>query len=223
MRTPHGLLQNDQERAWRGEHGDAYNRRSPGNEEANYQLFRQIFGGIHGGLSGQFRPIDTVLELGAGTGANVRALSRVIPLARFDAVEVNAQACEVLMNSSPCSLVLNFSVLDWKPDRAYDLVLSKGLLIHIAPEDLIQAYDTIHQAARRWILLAEYYNPTRVAIPYRGQNNLLWKADYAGEMLERYPDLHLVDYGFVYRRDRYPQDDITWFLLEKRPIEGAAA
>jgi spore coat polysaccharide biosynthesis protein SpsF len=26
-----------------------------------------------------------------------------------------------------------------------------------------------------------------------------------------------VDYGFAYRRDpNFPQDDITWFLLEKR-------
>ena len=30
-------------------------------------------------------------------------------------------------------------------------------------------------------------------------------------------DLRLVDYGFSYHRDRaFPQDDITWFLLEKR-------
>jgi spore coat polysaccharide biosynthesis protein SpsF len=27
----------------------------------------------------------------------------------------------------------------------------------------------------------------------------------------------LVDYGFAYHRDpNFPQDDITWFLLEKR-------
>ena len=37
-----------------------------------------------------------------------------------------------------------------------------------------------------------------------------------GEMLDRYSDLHLVDYGFVWRRDVFAQDDLTWFLLEKR-------
>ena len=35
-------------------------------------------------------------------------------------------------------------------------------------------------------------------------------------MLDRYSDLKLVDYGFVYRRDpNFRQDDATWFLMEK--------
>jgi spore coat polysaccharide biosynthesis protein SpsF len=36
-------------------------------------------------------------------------------------------------------------------------------------------------------------------------------------MLEKYPDLQLIDYGFCYKRDpAFPQDDATWFLLEKK-------
>jgi spore coat polysaccharide biosynthesis protein SpsF len=36
-------------------------------------------------------------------------------------------------------------------------------------------------------------------------------------MLEKYPDLKLIDYGFCYKRDpAFPQDDVTWFLLGKR-------
>ena len=35
--------------------------------------------------------------------------------------------------------------------------------------------------------------------------------------MHRHPQLQLVDYGFDYRRDpNFPQDDITWFLMEKR-------
>jgi spore coat polysaccharide biosynthesis protein SpsF len=42
----------------------------------------------------------------------------------------------------------------------------------------------------------------------------------AGEMMERYPDLALVDYGFLYHKDPvFPQDDITWFLMEKRKVD----
>jgi hypothetical protein len=45
----------------------------------------------------------------------------------------------------------------------------------------------------------------------------LYKRDFAGEMLDRYPDLQLVDYGFSYHRDQnFPQDDANWFLLEKK-------
>ncbi len=35
--------------------------------------------------------------------------------------------------------------------------------------------------------------------------------------MDRHPDLELLDYGFAYQRDpNFAQDDITWFLMEKR-------
>jgi hypothetical protein len=35
-------------------------------------------------------------------------------------------------------------------------------------------------------------------------------------LLDLYRELKLVNYGFVYHRDpSFPQDDFTWFLLEK--------
>jgi spore coat polysaccharide biosynthesis protein SpsF len=62
----------------------------------------------------------------------------------------------------------------------------------------------------------EYYNPSPVSVPYRGHNDRLFKRDFAGEMLNKYPNLKALDYGFVYRRDpNFPLDDVTWFLMEK--------
>lgn len=209
-------MRSEQERAWAGEHGDDYNRRSPGDERANLVLFERIFGGVNGGLSGQFKPLNTILELGAGQGANLRALHRLIPEAELTALELNRQAADVLIPTAGCRRVIHASVLEWEPDRTWDLVMTKGLLIHIPPDKLPFVYDTLWRAASRWILICEYYNPVPVNVPYRGCNNLLWKRDFAGEMLDHYSELRLVDYGFVYRRDEHPQDDVTWFLLEKR-------
>jgi spore coat polysaccharide biosynthesis protein SpsF len=49
----------------------------------------------------------------------------------------------------------------------------------------------------------------------------LFKRDFAGELLDRFSDLRLIDYGFVYRRDtHFPLDDISWFLFEKTQING---
>jgi spore coat polysaccharide biosynthesis protein SpsF len=62
----------------------------------------------------------------------------------------------------------------------------------------------------------EYYNSSPVSIEYRGEIDRLFKRDFAGEMLEIYPDLKLIDYGFTYHRDFFPDDDTTWFLLEKK-------
>jgi len=55
-----------------------------------------------------------------------------------------------------------------------------------------------------------------VEITYHGHKNRLFKRDFAGEMLDQFSDLKLIDYGFIYHRDlTFPQDDISWFLLEK--------
>jgi pseudaminic acid biosynthesis-associated methylase len=108
------------------------------------------------------------------------------------------------------------SILDYAANAQHDFVLIKGVLIHLSPEKLPQVYDLMHQSSARYICLAEYYSPRPVAIPYRGHTDKLFKRDFAGEMLDRFPDLCLTDYGFVYRRDpNFPQDDLTWFLLEK--------
>ena len=38
---------------------------------------------------------------------------------------------------------------------------------------------------------------------------------FSGELIENF-GLKLIDYGFIYHRDRFaPQDDMHWFLLEK--------
>ena len=72
------------------------------------------------------------------------------------------------------------------------------------------------KASNRYILIGEYYNPTPVTINYRGHDDRLFKRDFAGEMLDKHRNLKLVDYGFLYHRDNYfDQDDINWFLLEK--------
>ena len=81
------------------------------------------------------------------------------------------------------------------------------------------AYERLYEASNRYILVAEYYNPSVVEISYRGHSGRLWKRDFAGEMMDKYPDLKLVDYGFIYHRDlAFPADDVTWFLMEKRGL-----
>ena len=111
----------------------------------------------------------------------------------------------------------NQSILDFKPSRTYDLTLIKGVLIHLNPDVLPEVYDRLVETTGRYLVVAEYYNPSPVAIPYRGHDDRLFKRDFAGEIMERHRSLKLVDYGFAYRHDPdFPQDDITWFLMEKR-------
>ncbi|HQR83202.1 MAG TPA: pseudaminic acid biosynthesis-associated methylase, partial [Thiotrichales bacterium] len=109
------------------------------------------------------------------------------------------------------------SILNYSVEQQFDLVFSKGVLIHLAPEMLPEVYDKMVEASSRYVLIAEYYNPSPAEIPYRGHSNKMFKRDFSGELMDRHPNMKLIDYGFLYRRDvNWPQDDITWFLMEKR-------
>lgn len=196
------------EQFWAGEFGDEYAERSPGNVQANTAFFARVLERARG--------VESVLELGAGVGNNLRAIRRLMPgLYPVDAVEVNESACKKL--EPVVDQLFRCSLLELARMRAYDLTFTKGVLIHIPPERLFKAYAALWQYSRRYILVAEYYNQTTVELDYRGHKGRLWKRDFAGEILSIYGDLRLVDYGFVYHRDVFPQDDLTWFLMEKRP------
>jgi pseudaminic acid biosynthesis-associated methylase len=160
--------------------------------------------------------IGSCVELGANIGMNLKALKLLYPEIRLQAVEINEQAARELGELIGADQVHNCSIFDWQPGEPVDLALIKGVLIHLNPDLLPIAYERLYRASVRHILIAEYYNPVPVALPYRGHDNRLYKRDFAGEMLDLFPDLRLADYGFVYRRDpAFPQDDITWFLMEK--------
>lgn len=198
-----------QEAFWAGAFGDDYTRRNQGERLvlSNISLFKQLLS--------QTTPPGSVLELGANIGLNLVALRQLLPQAHLAAVEINPEAVAHLRRL-PEVEVFHQSLLTFDPPRTYELVFTKGVLIHLAPERLPQVYDLMYRASSRYLALAEYYNPTPVNVPYRGHDDRLFKRDFAGELLDRFPDLRLVHYGFVYHRDPvHPQDDLTWFLLEK--------
>ena len=200
-----------QEEFWRGSFGSDYSDRNVGEAlvASNTALFARAL--MRAGAP------RTVLELGANIGMNLVALGRIFPEAAFHAVEINAKACDHLRALLPPDNVTEGSLLDESPLGGFDLVLIKGVLIHIAPDDLAAAYRRAVDSTGRHLLICEYYNPTPVEVPYRGERERLFKRDFCGEILDRHPEMRLVDYGFVYRRDpSFPLDDITWFLLEKQ-------
>lgn len=203
-------MKTEQETFWAGEFGDEYITRNQGQNllASNIALFTQTL--LH------TQAVNSVLELGANIGMNMQALHPLLPNAEFHAVEINSKACQEL-RELPYVSAVNASILEYHPTRTFDLVFTKGVLIHLDPNVLSEVYDKIFSASNRYIMLAEYYNPNPVEINYRGYSNRLFKRDFAGEMMARHPSLQLLDYGFVYAHDpKWPQDDTNWFLMEKR-------
>lgn len=200
----------EQEAFWAGEFGSSYINRNPTDFEqaARLALFSRIIE--------RTKDVGSIIELGANIGNNLRALARLRAGAELAAVEINADAVEILRDWGGAT-VFHRSLLDFSSERHYDMSLVSGVLIHMDPEVLPRVYDLLHGLTDRYVCLVEYYNPSPVEISYRGHSGKLFKRDFAGEMLDRFSDLHLVDYGFVYHRDpNFPLDDLTWFLLEKR-------
>lgn len=201
----------EQETFWAGAFGDEYVHRNRGEQllASNIHFFSRALQ--------QARKLDSCIEFGANIGMNLRALKLLYPSQQQHAVEINEKAAAELASCVPAANIHIGSILDYPVAKRFDLVLIKGVLIHINPEQLTAVYDRLAGSTDRYLLLAEYYNPAPVAIPYRGHTDRLFKRDFAGEIMERHRDLQLIDYGFAYRRDPcFPQDDITWFLMEKR-------
>lgn len=200
-----------QEDFWAGAFGTEYIQRNQGDAllASNLDFFSKALRGAH--------RIDTCIEFGANIGMNLKALRLLHPSQEQYGIEINVDAARELSKVVPPGHVYRGSILDFSPQRTWDLVLIKGVMIHMSPDVLTQVYDKLVACSRRYLLVAEYYNPVPIAIPYRGHADRLFKRDFAGEIMDRNPELQLVDYGFAYRRDpNFPQDDITWFLMEKQ-------
>lgn len=160
--------------------------------------------------------IKSLIEFGSNIGLNLIALKNILPDVEFSAIDINKDACQELEKLSFIKTIYNKSILDFEIKTQMDLVLIKGVLIHINPEYLNIVYKKLYEASSRYILIAEYYNPDPVEVIYRGEIGKLFKRDFAGEMMDKFDDLGLVDYGFQYHRDNnFPMDDINCFLLEK--------
>ncbi len=200
-----------QEKFWAGEFGTEYISRNQGNQllASNLNFFSNSLARVE--------DLSSCIEFGANIGMNLRAIRLLYPKASLNGIEINPDAAKILSDFVGKSNVYHGSIFDYPVTTRFDLSLIKGVLIHINPDMLSKVYEKLYETSKRYILVCEYYNPSPVTINYRGHTDRLFKRDFAGEMLDLYPDLKLIDYGFAYRRDpSFPQDDITWFLMEKK-------
>ena len=206
------MQKTEQEYFWEGEFGDSYIHRNKNEilDTANVQLFAEIMNNI------QFKP-HTILEFGANIGNNLKAIKKIFPSCKTTGIEINKNAANILNNSDFCDISFNESMFNIIPDNVKsDITFTKGVLIHLNPNSLSEAYRIIYESTNKYIILIEYYNPTPVEVNYRGNSGKLYKRDFVSEIREKYRDLSLINYGFKYHGDNlFPHDDLTWFLLSK--------
>lgn len=201
----------EQEKFWAGKFGDDYTERN--------KDVKGIAGRVHlfSKILSRTQKIESALELGANIGYNLIAIHGLMPNVNLSAIEINRSAVERLKCIDFVSDIFEVSIHEFEAQKTYDFVFTRGVLIHITPERINEIYRLLYACSKRYICLIEYYNPKPLEVEYRGHSGVLFKRDFAGEIMEMYPDLELVDYGFIYRKDpNFPQDDVTWFLLRKQ-------
>lgn len=194
---------------WKGQEGDSYIER---NTEA---VLLSAYTHMWSRIMSSTHEIKSVLEVGANIGVNLQAIQHIMPFVTRSAIEPNTQARTKLLQHG-IGVYPYVAEEPWDNMGMFDLVFTRGVLIHVNPKSLPLVYENMYNHSSRYIVMAEYFAPKREMIPYHGQNDLLWRADYAGEIMDMYDNLKLVDYFFVYKRDLIaPQDNVTVFIMEK--------
>ncbi len=201
--------QTEQEKFWATDFGNEYPNRNEGELliASNIALFSKILRSAP--------TVKSVAELGCNIGLNLLALSRIHQKLDLRGYEINELAAKAATNEKIAEIVNTTITEPLANDKKFDLTFTKGVLIHINPDKLDAVYENLYTLSNRYIMVCEYYNPSPVAIEYRGHQDRLFKRDFAGELISKF-NLKLLAYGFNYHRDAYfTNDDTTWFLLEK--------
>jgi pseudaminic acid biosynthesis-associated methylase len=194
------------ERLWSGAFGDAYTERNAQAHEARGSFWKRFLT--------SYQP-ESVLEVGCNLGANLHWITREVDHRFVVGVDVNDTALARLRERDPRANALFSSVLSLPfRDDAFDLVFTMGVLIHIASDDLPTAMSEVVRCSRRYVLCGEYFAEDETAVEYRGESGALFKRDFGGLYASLFPELQLVDRGFLGRDEGW--DDVTWWLFELR-------
>lgn len=190
---------------WTGDFGDNYTKRNfHTNVHDRKAMFKQLLP----------RHIESILEVGANVGANLNAIAAYRNIELY-ACEPNDLARRHLISvlgedhvSADYASKLSF------PDGVADLVMTVGVLIHVPTEQLLPSMREIHRASKRYILAGEYFGPVEECVPYRGNDDALWRRDYGSLYMDAFPDLRCLSCTFAWKRTT-GLDNLTFWLFEK--------
>jgi pseudaminic acid biosynthesis-associated methylase len=208
----------EQASKWIGAFGLEYTDRNPQSLEEMEELYRKNYGISRTELNGRF--LDglnrsmKILEVGSNIGHQLQCLQRM-GFDRLYGIELQSYAVEIAKSKSKNINIIQGDASDIPfKDGYFDLVFSSGVLIHIDPTNLPDVLKEIHRCTKKYIFGFEYYSDETQEIPYRGNSDLLWKADFAGKYLELFDNLTLVKE----ERIKYLVNENVdaMFLLKKR-------
>lgn len=91
-------------------------------------------------------PVARILDVGCGTGTTLRALGRAFPRARIHGVEFSDYLCRRYGWEEG-------SVVDYRADKPYDLVICNDVLAYLDDRDCARALDNLAALTRNAVFL----------------------------------------------------------------------
>lgn len=198
---------------WEGSFGDEYVDRNSAAAEGRGPFWSEVLGKID---------CQSVLEVGCNLGGNLAWIAGHVDPRRVFGVDINEEALRRLRTTVPevNAVWSRARELPFR-DRQFDLTFTTGVLIHQPVETLPLVMSEIVRCSRRYVLCAEYHADELTEVPYRGHSGALWKRDFGGYYQELFPELSLLDHGFLARSDDSSWDDVTYWLFEKTRLDGS--
>jgi pseudaminic acid biosynthesis-associated methylase len=189
-------IKTEQASKWSGAFGREYTERNPQSIDEMEELYTRNYGLTRTELNRRFLDnLDRsmrILEVGSNVGNQLLCLQRM----GFDhlyGIELQSYAVEIAKSKSKNINIIQGEASDIPfKDSFFDMVFTSGVLIHIAPKKIQDVIGEIHRCTKKYIFGFEYYSDETKEIPYRGNSDLLWKADFAEKYIERFDDLTLV-------------------------------
>ena len=208
----------EQMKKWMSQFGKEYTDRSAFSLEELNQLHRSNYGITRTELNnlfiGEMDRNIRMLEIGSNIG-NQLLLLQEMGFKNLYGIEINSYAVEISKRRTKNINIIQGSSFDipFKNDY-FDILFTSGLLIHINPRDIEKAMQEIYRCSSKYIWGFEYYSEEYQEILYRGEKNLLWKANFPKLYLGLFGDLELVKK----KKMKYLNNENidTMFLLRKK-------
>lgn len=190
------MKKTQQMKKWTCAFGNEYTSRNPYAFEDTENLYLKLYGvrrtEMNREFIGNLRNSLKILEVGSNVGAQLIVLQKM-GFTDLYGIEIQEGAIEFSKSITKGINIIKGSALDIPfKDNYFDLVFTSGVLIHIAPADIIEVMKEIHRTTRKYIWGFEYFAEEYVEIEYRGEKNLLWKANFSEIYLHNFTDLKLL-------------------------------
>jgi len=185
-----------QENVWKNDFGQNYTDRNNYMPDELDKMYLKTIGVKRSVINNEFlKNISKdarILEIGCNMG-NQLIMLKSQGFKNLYGIEIMPYAVEKAKNRTEGINIIQGSAFDIPfKDNYFDLVFTSGVLIHIKPEDLKEVMSEIIRCSRKYIWGYEYFSEEFANVKYRGNDELLWKGNYAEEYIKNYNNMKIV-------------------------------